>query len=147
MRLDEQVEWDKISTERDRPALPPNEYICLVKSVEDDVAATGTPKTTIVAVVTEGEHVDREIWDQIYPKTKKGGVNKIAMGQIKEWAAATVGMDRLSAKDFDTKEFEGHTVRIITELGSYEVDDVTPGAAPGAKKSKAKSQIKKVMKA
>lgn len=148
MRLDEQVEWEKISTERERPPLPANTYLCLVTEVTDDITQTSQlPRTTIVAVVQEGEFKDREIWDQIIMKTKKGGTNKAGMGQIKEWAEATVGLTRLASPDFDTKEFEGNTVKIITEMGSYQVDDPSPTAAPGKQISKPKTVIKKVLKA
>lgn len=150
MRLDNEVQWEEISTNvRDQTPLPPNEYMCLVREANDETPteAGKQPFLLIIAEVTEGEHKGREIRDYIYPKTKKGQVNKMGMGQIKEWAEATVGAGRLSSPDFDTKEFEAHSVRIITELEAYDVEDSTPGAAPGAKKSKQRTKIKKVMKA
>lgn len=149
MRLDDEVQWEKISVDRDQKPLPPNEYMCLVREANDEAPSDAgkQPFVLIIAEVQEGEFMGREIRDYIYPKTKKGTVNKTAMGQIKEWADATVGADRLSSKDFDTKEFEGHTVRILTKLESYEKDDTTPGAAPGAKKSFQTHKIAKVMRA
>jgi hypothetical protein len=147
MRLDEQVVWEKISTQRES-VLPAGDYLCVIKSVEDDTTETSQlPRTTVKAEVVEGDHAGREIWDGIVMKTKKGEVNKRAMGAIKEWALATVGAERLAAPDFDTKEFEGHTVRIVTKIGSYDEDDPTPGAAPGAKRSKPKTEIVKILRA
>lgn len=96
-----QADFSKISSSSE--PLPDGEYRMRLEEIEDqsadeqvaaEKAAAGKQCALVFkSVVTEGEHVDRQVWDFVYLQTNEGKPNKMGLGRVKAYAEALLGAE------------------------------------------------------
>lgn len=115
-------DFSKISSEFQ--PLDDGDYLFMIEDViEGKTRNSQLPQIEIKMKCVDPQHPDKEgypLTDFITLETKKGGANRVGLGQLKAYFEATVGEEAANnPSGLDTDELKGSTVRLILKKRSY----------------------------
>lgn len=129
-----QEDFSKIAM--DFEPLPADSYKVRIAEIEEgETQENKLPKLNFKLEVTEGEYEGRIIFDSVVLKQKDGAVNKIGLGRVRAYTAATLGDEAAAGGEIDTDELKGNTCEVVVTQRKWEADG----------KSGVQNEVKKVL--